>query len=102
MPQSIMEVVQVPYPWNKTEDTPPFTEFPPHILILSELEEYKKEVMCLQNNVKDDMKDLMEEQSFSSQASTRQSIIDVMIKNNKEILYDIITGKNLSLSIVTQ
>lgn len=90
MPQSVLDLVRVAYPWDKTEDTPQFTGIPPHILILAELEELKQVVLGLQNNIKDDMKDLMEERGFSSQASTTQSIIDAVSKNNKEMLDDII------------
>ena len=102
MPQSVLDLVRVAYPWDKTEDTPQFTGIPPHILILAELEELKQVVLGLQNNIKDDMKDLMEERGFSSQASTTQSIIDAVSKNNKEMLDDIIAQTNLSVSRVEQ
>ena len=102
MPQSVREVVRVAYPWNKTEDTPPFTGIPPHILILAELEELKKTVMGLQNNIKDDMKDLMEERGFSSQASSTQMIINAVSKSNKEMLDGILAQTNLSVTRVAQ
>ena len=102
MPQSVREVVRVAYPWNKTEDTPPFTGVPPHILILAELEELKKAVMGLQNNIKDDMKDLMEERGFSSQASSTQMIINAVSKSNKEMLDGLLAQTNLSVTRVAQ
>ena len=102
MPQSVREVVRVAYPWNKTEDTPPFTGVPPHILILAELEELKKVVMGLQNSIKDDMKELMEERGFSSQASSTQMIINAVSRSNKEMLDDIIARTNLSVTRVAQ
>lgn len=102
MPQSIREVVRVAYPWNKIKDTPPFTGVPPHILFLSELEESKKVVMVLQNNIKDDMKELMEEKGFSSQASSMQMIINAVSRSNKEMLDDIIAWTNLSVTRVAQ
>ena len=75
IPQSVLDLVRVAYPWDKTEDTPQFTGIPPHILILAELEELKKVVLGLQNNIKDDMKELMEEQGFHPELVLRKVLL---------------------------
>ena len=61
IPDEFLNIAQVAYPWNSTVDTPKITGVPPHVLLMAELEEIKIIFDALQNSIKNDIKDALDE-----------------------------------------
>lgn len=85
IPDSIVSLAKVSYPWDKTADTPSFTGIPPHVLMLCELEEVKKELRLVREGIIDGLKDAMDERGFASHDHNTKKIIDAMNAQTQKI-----------------
>ena len=74
----IMSLAKISHPWNSTEETPELTGIPTHILLISEIEETKREIEYLKGTIINQLKYDMEKTGFSSTDHNTKMIIDAM------------------------
>ena len=86
IPDEFLKIAQVAYPWNSTVDTPKITGVPPHVLLMAELEELKIKFDALQNSIKSDMKDALDERGVGGSEFHTNSILEAIKVSETKML----------------
>jgi hypothetical protein len=76
IPDEIVNLATVKFPWNSSADTPMFTGIPPHIIILAELEHVKSELAEMAEKLASKVNDIFEERGIGSAEFHTRAIID--------------------------
>ena len=66
IPDEIISLAAVKYPWNETEDTPHLTGIPPHTWQLARLERMEKKMDGMRDDIVEEITAQMEKRGFSS------------------------------------
>ena len=84
IPNDLRECAVVKYPWTKTEYTPRITGIPPHILIMAEMEELKKQVSTINSKFKEDLNTCFDERLSADSADFRTNQIINAINESQQ------------------
>ena len=57
IPSDIMSLARIAHPWNSTDDTPEFTDIPPNILLMSDIDGFKHEIESLKGKIINQLQD---------------------------------------------
>jgi hypothetical protein len=96
IPKSIIEVAQIAYPWNKSDDTPELSGVPPHVLALAEMEGLKQEIARLHNNLMTDFKKELDTRGFASTEYNHQNLLSTLSMQTDAIVNKLIEKTNLT------
>ena len=61
MPDKFLICVIISYPWDAKKFAPKFTEIPPHVILVSEMEGMRHKFDSLRANIKGDMEEIIDE-----------------------------------------
>ena len=78
IPDEFLKIAQIDYPWNSTIDTPKITGMPPHVLLMTELEELKIKFDALQMSIKSDIQDALDERGVGGSEFHTNSILEAI------------------------
>jgi hypothetical protein len=95
IPFDIQCLSRISYPWNETHDTPRFSGIPPHVLLMSDMEEIKAELMTLRSNIANDVKVMLKEQCMTSSTLTIEQIENVLEKQTRTMIDELLKKTNL-------
>ena len=84
IPNDLRECAVVKYPWTKTEYTPRIPGIPPHILIMAEMEELKKQVSTINSKFKEDLNTCFDERLSADSADFRTNQIINAINESQQ------------------
>ena len=69
----ITSYARITYPWDQTSDTPSFTGIPPHVTLLADIAELKREMQSLRKQFATDLNEIMDDRGVGdSEFSTRR------------------------------
>ena len=90
IPSYIITFALIAHYWNSTEDTPQFTETPPHIILIPEIEGLECEIQSLKEKIINQLQDEMDRRVFSYTEHNIKTIIYAMESQTKHIMEEIV------------
>ena len=69
IPDDIKQTAVARYPWNATKKTPVFTGLPPHMVIMSKMEEMKVQMAGMRKGIADDTRAEFDKRRFGTSIS---------------------------------
>ena len=76
IPKDVRDCSRTAYPWSSTADTPQITGVPPHILIMSELEEVKRMLSDLKVTMRTDLRSELNDRGVGGAEFHTNRILD--------------------------
>jgi hypothetical protein len=73
------------YPWDATQYTPNATGVPPHVTLLAEMEQLRREFREMQASLKNDMTELINEQGVGGNEFHTNSILTAIQNSTREM-----------------
>ena len=84
--QQVRSHARIEYPRNKTLATSAFTGIPPHVSILADTAELKKEMKTLQEQFSKDLNIIMDERGFGDSDFCTRRILEALEKQMNKLL----------------
>lgn len=90
IPEDIIKLAVIKYPWNKTKDTPRFTGIPPHVNSLAKLEEMEMTMKAIPTRFMDMMKSEMDRRKFFASEVNTHEITDAIKTMSEKIVAELL------------
>ena len=81
IPNEIMNLARIAYPWNSTADTPRFSGIPPHVTHMAEMEALKAELVSFKTGLMVELGEAMDARGFASHEHNTDKILGAMNKH---------------------
>ena len=95
IPDDIVNLAVVKYPWNETSDTPMSTGIPPHIAQLAKLELLQQTIASLKGDILGGMTEEMDKRGFSSTESKTSDILAAISAMSEKIVSNFLEKTDL-------
>ena len=86
IPQEFLDCAMIAFPWNSTQDTPKITGVPPHVLLISKVEELLQKFSALRVDIKGDIGGMLDIRGVGGSEYHTNQILDA-IKIAQQVLY---------------
>lgn len=95
IPIQISSLARVSYSWNKTPDTPKFTGIPPHVIHMVQIEELKKKIESMEENIMAGIRHEMDTRGFASNSHNTKCITDSIAALSSSLIKELIEKTNI-------
>ena len=82
IPQEILDCAVIAYPWNSTESTPKITGVPPHVILMSKMEDLVMKFDKMRGDIKDDFGGMLDKRGVGGSEYHTNQILEAIREMN--------------------